>query len=161
MVNNAEQSKSGGDPKSEEPLVDGGDAQRKKLTASNDERNEMDEVMKNMRNDAAARDRSRAVIYIATVRPAMAGARYVRTERKGRDEDCASMRGVSVAAVGKAECPAPRSKPASATEPEELTAVDGDPVIDVPAASRAVYCHKTMPTITNFGSGHLRWRTEQ
>ncbi|KAE9005468.1 hypothetical protein PR001_g17449 [Phytophthora rubi] len=66
MVNNAEQSKSGGDPKSEEPLVDGGDAQRKKLTASSDERNEMDEVMKNMRNDAAARDRSRAVIYVAT-----------------------------------------------------------------------------------------------
>lgn len=94
-VNNAEQSKTGGDYKSEEPLVDGGDAQHKKLTASNDERNEVDEVMKDMRNDTAACDRSRAVIYVATVRPAMAGARYVRRTRRERCQHARSLRSCS------------------------------------------------------------------
>ncbi|GMF47244.1 unnamed protein product [Phytophthora fragariaefolia] len=53
----------------------------------------VDELLREMQDAAAKRDKNRAAVYVATVRPAMTSQRYVRTDREERPTERAECHG--------------------------------------------------------------------
>ncbi|KAE9160482.1 hypothetical protein PF005_g31630 [Phytophthora fragariae] len=93
----------------------------------------MNEVMKELRRDAATRDSNRAARYVATVRPTRAAEKYVSEERKQqvRDEDGRTRRVQPVASAGEGPVPVGESdtgEGASSTDVEgpAMTMNSGD-----------------------------------